>query len=279
MLAAAIPARAQDTATITGTITDAVTGEPLTVPDDPFSDFRVLICTSEFRCLRVGSTDVAGHYTIANLHPGTYHLRTANPSSHVPELFDDIPCIAQDCRLLDGTPVTLAAGETRIIDFALSRAGAISGKVTSAATGAPVALAGVSIFNAQTSSVRFVSTGPSGTYEVGGLAPGSYFLRVTAQGFHSQLASGTSCPLDSCRIASGTPIAVTAGAATIVDETLTPLESGAVAGIVRVGTNGLGQVQLQVLAGDRAVAAALTDASGSYRVAGLPPARTRFGRR
>ena len=265
-------AAAQGTATITGTITDLTTGNPLSSPVDPLLSVRVIACGEASGCVWSNPTDSAGGYTIPSLEPGTYFLRTENPSTHVPELFDDIACVAADCRAIEGTPVILDGGETRTIDFALSPGGVISGTVTNAATTAPLTVV-VSVFNAQTSLVSSVLTTPSGTYEIRGLPSGSSFVTVTdgSGRFRPRLARGGDCPLDNCRIASGTPIAVTAGAVTSVNEALSPAPAGVIAGAVSDDAGGVPQVTVFAFDGDRRVGAAQTDGSGHYKVGGLAP--------
>lgn len=77
-------------------------------------------------------------------------------------------------------PLSLAAQEP---------AGGIEGTVTDP-QGAVVQNATISIRNTATNATRTVSTGDDGHYKAASLPPGGYEVKVTAQGFKSQLATG-----------------------------------------------------------------------------------------
>ena len=60
--------------------------------------------------------------------------------------------------------------------------GAISGTVTSATSGLPIATFQVQVFLANGSSVTSVNTDVNGLFTFSGLAPGSYFVRTNGGG-------------------------------------------------------------------------------------------------
>src|SRR5687768_6518346 len=52
-----------------------------------------------------------GSYSFTGLAPGTYYVKVSAPG-YVTELFDNIPCVAQDCVPTDGTPIVVTSGAT-----------------------------------------------------------------------------------------------------------------------------------------------------------------------
>ena len=151
--------------------------------------------------------DGSGHYSIGSLSAGTYFVRVNLATGYAMELHDNLPCIASDCPTTAGTPVVLADGGSATVNFALAPEGRIAGTVSLTGSG-PLPGASVSIYNASTSLVKSVTADGAGAYVANGLAAGNYFVRVG-----SELYNDKPCFL-SCMIASGTPVAVTAGATT-----------------------------------------------------------------
>jgi hypothetical protein len=220
LLFAAPAALAQSSGSIQGTITDAVTAAPLDSASAP--DLIVLVYDVRGTQLGGSPTNASGLYTILGLAPGTYYVKAIS-SSHVSELHDNIPCVARDCVPTLGAPVAVTAGGVATVDIALSPGGGFSGAVRRAGSGAGIAGVTVTVFNASTSFVKTIQTAADGTYSVGGLPAGAYFARASngsagIPGAIGQMYGGVPCPnipvVDGCRIASGTPITVAAGATT-----------------------------------------------------------------
>ena len=89
----------------------------------------------------------------------------------------------------------------------------ISGTVTNAATGAPVASTSITIYSSTGGSVTSTSTNSQGVYVSSQLPTGSYFVRAqppSSSGLLGQLYDNLPCPNGSCIVTSGTPVAVTA---------------------------------------------------------------------
>jgi iron complex outermembrane receptor protein len=76
--------------------------------------------------------------------------------------------------------------------LALGQAAATLHAVAADATGAPVPGARVMLTNTQTGSVLNSLTGPDGAFDLTGLAPGTYSLTITLQGFVDYKQSGIS---------------------------------------------------------------------------------------
>lgn len=126
-IACAAPARAQTlTATITGHLTDASTGAPLASQTGVVSYSVALHDENGHQRQYDKRTGSDGSYAYTGLAPGTYYLRTINSGGYIDELYPNIMCRAEDCDPVTGTPVTVSAGATAVVDFALDRGGSIS---------------------------------------------------------------------------------------------------------------------------------------------------------
>jgi hypothetical protein len=204
---------AQGSATISGTVTDAATGSA-----------AVMSTAHEVRAYDAAgsilgrSTITSGAYSIA-VPAGTYFVAVAVVSGNVSteyalQVFDRFPCFPTDCLVTAGTPVTVAAGEERAIDFALSRVGRLSGRITVGGA-VPASDFRILAFSAAGALVGNENVrGNDGNYEVGALPPGRYFVQVdTAEG-GSALYAGLPCALNQCTPITGTPITVVSGETT-----------------------------------------------------------------
>jgi hypothetical protein len=157
-------------------------------------------------------------------------------------------------------PVIVSAGKTvRDVRIQLGQGSALEGRVVARGTGAPVAGASVDVspYGSNGDSGRAVTDG-SGQFSVGGLAPGSYDLVVSAPGFSTLNRRA---------------LTVSAGERFPVEIQLEG--TGAVEGQVR-DSAGQPVVGAQVVGGDRwagslsgVPAEARTDAEGRYRLDGL----------
>jgi len=213
---------------IRGTVTDVATGLPL-------ANVPIVVYDSTGLYVTDGATDATGVYTITGLlNSGSYYARTSNWLGYIDKLYDDIPCPAGACTVTSGTPIGVTVGATTAgVNFALWRSGQITGTVTAAATGQP--LAGVQVYLSTSSGgyLNPVWTDSSGVYVFSGLVvSGNYYARTSNwQGFIDQLYDGIPCA-DGCTVTSGTPIAVTVGATTRgIDFRLAP--GGRISGTVR----------------------------------------------
>ena len=105
------------------TVTDAVTGLPL-------ADVDVHAYTSDGDSYIVpGTSNADGEYVSGVVPAGTVFAATDNPLCYLAQLWDGLP--VHSTPLGHGATIPVAAGEaTRDIDFALVRAGSISGTVT-----------------------------------------------------------------------------------------------------------------------------------------------------
>jgi hypothetical protein len=195
---------------ITGTVRDAVTGQPL-------SHVFVDIFDSTGEWVTSGETKGGGAYTSDGaLVSGTYYAQTGN-SDYFYELYDDIPCPDQACTVTSGTPIAVTVGATTAgIDFDLTPGGRVSGYVADAATGQRLAGVSIRIYDSAGSWAAVGYTDSSGVYTTHvGLESGTYYARTeNSEGYTDELYRDASCPGGACTVTSGTPISVTVGATT-----------------------------------------------------------------
>ncbi len=190
-----------------GVVLDAAVGTPVTPAwVDAWNDLGEWVGSD--------SSDVEGVYTVDSLSAGTYFASTDNLAGYLDELYDDLPCVHGWCDPVTGTPIAVATAMTTTgIDFSLELGGSISGAVSDA--GGAVDLGGqVVVWDSSGTEVDSVSI-DEGTYLVRGLPDGDHFVATAVwQEYHDELYDNVMC-LPSCEDpAGGTPVAVTAGAAT-----------------------------------------------------------------
>jgi hypothetical protein len=266
---------AAQTGIVTGRVTNAVTGTPLT-------SGLVFLCTPQ-GCATAG-VNGSGTFTVA-LAPGSYVAYTRVDGGFVDEIVDNVPCPI-DCdtdsanRL--GAAIVVTAGATVTRNIALSPGGTVTGVVRDAVTSAPVA--GVQVllstrFNGGISSDLFV-TDTTGVFSFQGLGSGTYaaFTRELPAGrFVHEILGDIPCVGlcdPSLALDVGAPITVTAGVVTSgITFALEP--GGRITGSVRRTDTNAGVAKVRVRARIRVgsnpvdMAEGLTDASGAYEVSGL----------
>ncbi|MCP4655749.1 MAG: hypothetical protein GY856_10055 [bacterium] len=260
---------------VSGTVTNSLTGDPL-------SSVRVRIWDGAGSySIEDEYTDASGYYEVTGLEAGTYYA-TAAHSSYSDELYDDLPCpggATSGCDPATGTAIAVSLNTTTTsVDFALDPGGSISGTLTEAATGEPLHYEDVEIWDATGSFVAYGEADYYGHYEVGGLAPGTYFVNTDTYQYDyylDELYDDLPCPGGApggCDPTTGTPIAVTAGVTTSgVDFALG--SKGTISGTVTDATSG-DPISLWVNIWNAAgswVDDDYTDSSGHYTVRGLAP--------
>jgi hypothetical protein len=250
---------------ISGTLTEAAGG-------DPISYASVIIWDDTGSRISSRNVDSSGSYSVAGLASGTYFV-TTNANLYFDKLYDDISC-PEGCDVTTGTPVVVSLNTTTSdIDFALDRLGAISGTLTNAATGEPIAYANVDVWDDTGSWIDDGYADSSGSYTVAGLATGTYFVTSdTYDAYHylDELYDSIPCA-QGCVVTSGTPVMVTLNTTTSgIDFAL--FRPGAIAGTVTVATSGAPLPSVEVTIWDAAgnyVGEDSTDSTGSYEVEGL----------
>lgn len=267
-------------ATISGTVRLA----PVTVigpPPPPRLNVELYARVGpSLRRVDVVMPDQSGAYRFAALAAGTYYVATTT-ATFVDEVHDNRPCLSrcQSGEIAAGNPVTVGVGgAVSNLDFDLSGGGSLSGTITQAGTGTPIA-ATVNVFRRDGDTMRFDSTATAtagGAFSVPGLTTGVYAVLAQAAGHIDEFFGGLQCA--SCgqaAAASAAPVAVTSGLNTqgvnvvmdrgaTISGTVRRSPSNAPFDQAAVGlyTGGPSPIQVENLR---------TQATGAYAFDGLPP--------
>ncbi|HPC83678.1 MAG TPA: carboxypeptidase regulatory-like domain-containing protein [Thermoanaerobaculaceae bacterium] len=251
---------------IAGRVTGADSGEPLhPVFVDVFDAAGDPVSTD--------LTDGTGHYVVFGLGTGSYFVRASRQYSsspgYAPQLFSGILC-EEDCDLLTGTPVPVVAGlPTNGIDFALTPLGRVTGTVTDAATGLPIA--GATVYVRRISWYEFYATTDSqGNYSVDRIPSGPVRVLAADARYRDELYDNIPCEQFTCSPDEGTPVSVAAGTTTEhIDFALHQL--GTVQGRVTRAADGqpLQNVAVRLYRpSETSYAYAYSDAAGYYEIVG-----------
>ncbi len=176
---------------ISGTVTDASTGAPLKGIEVCAIDTEEQPEEEEegrgFACTK---TEAHGHYELGDLYPEEgweviFEPPVGSHLNYITQYYEDAVPPAEP------TELTVLPGKTLSgIDEQLSAGAQISGRVTDAATGAPVAEATVDVLRAGApGSLEVVSSARSdsaGHYDASGLPSGAYDVLFVASGFNVQ---------------------------------------------------------------------------------------------
>jgi hypothetical protein len=158
--------------------------------------------------LGVGVTALDGSYVIRALADGSYYVQTATALGYLNQRYHNTPCV--ECQPGQGTAVTISSrGTVGAVNFALVKAGRMSGRVTVGATPLPevtvFALDGASNVVGKTvtdASGSFVLTAPVGT---------AYAKVQAASRYVSQAFERQACPGGVCNLGAATPLTIQAG--------------------------------------------------------------------
>jgi len=273
------------TGSITGTVTNSVTGAPIAgVPIFIIRSENL----SESGVVFGGQTDASGVYTFSG--PAGGYFLAAVPSDEgldfVDEIYGGIRAPIDFPDLVDGTLVTVTPGGTATANFALLPGGHVTGTVTDAATGAPLAnvlVQSVYRYNNEDYWLTDAMTNAAGQYEIRGLAPGQMFLitrSFNVPGYVDEYWDNNpcvgGCGDSSAQVPAPTPIAIVSGVTVAArDFALDP--GGAISGRI---TNAAGApipnlaVNINALVNNalRSLGSVSTNADGVYRFSGLATA-------
>jgi protocatechuate 3,4-dioxygenase beta subunit len=153
----------EGTGSISGTVTDEVTG-------DPIPGARVTAVGLDNWCFGESFTDSAGYYVVENLCAGLWEVRT-EALGYIAEVYPE-------------SVIVIGGENTPNIDFALTphgggEVGSISGRVTDEQTGLPIVMAQITI----TGIYHVWHTDTSGLYFCDNLPPGSYEVHAGKYGY------------------------------------------------------------------------------------------------
>jgi uncharacterized surface anchored protein len=247
--------------TIAGTVTDGQTHAPA-----PGVQISVEAAEGGGAPLTT-TTGEDGTYSVAGLAPGKY-LVGFEPAEaqYLGQYYDE----AEDAG--SANQVTVGAGASvEGIDAALAESATISGDVSSARTGSPIAGAEVSVRSTGGGVARTATSGEDGSYSVTGLPAGSYAVEFSAEGegYLSQFYD------DEPSVESAQTLTITAGQS--IGGVDAALAGGAsVAGTVTAAGGGGPIEGVEVFAEaieGGADGVATTGADGHYSIVGLMPGK------
>nr|MCU0256598.1 carboxypeptidase regulatory-like domain-containing protein [Vicinamibacterales bacterium] len=263
LVAFALPAFPQETGTLTGYVRRATTGAPL-------SDVQVQITSADGGHGGTATSGLDGLYVFSGLAPGYYYARTSNSQGFVDELYHEMPCPSW-CTASAGTPILVSAGAAAgSVDFTLQAAARVTGSVTDAATGTPLADVSVWVLTVRGEFLASGTTAPDGSYSIALPHEGQYLVRTYGRGYVSELFDDVMCQ-PQCDLSQATAVVlafdtVRAG----IDFAL--VAGGSVTGRVvdAATTLPLAEAVVRVLDGGGGTRAyARTDADGRYTALGL----------
>ncbi|MFL6154473.1 MAG: carboxypeptidase regulatory-like domain-containing protein, partial [Marmoricola sp.] len=180
----------------------AVAGTVTNSHGDPLAGVCVDVFNSDSDEEATGCTDASGHYTSRGLPAGTWTVRFDDrEGQHLRQYYDGASTSQS------ATPVTIAVGQiTGNIDATLVLGGSVSGTVTDADSGDPLADVCVDVFDDDDEA--FTCTDDAGHYTSPGLPTGSYTVNFddnSGSGHRGEFYDGTTNQDDA------TPVAVTLG--------------------------------------------------------------------
>lgn len=250
---------------ISGTVVDALSASPL-------SSVTIDLYDAAGQHLGSRSSSSTGAYEFAGLAAGQYHAVASKDATHLPELFQGLPC-AETCDPTTGTPINVALGAvTAGIDFSLTPFGGIAGHVRTDPDGRPVESVSVYLYHQDGTYVWKRQSDSQGAYRFDYVATGRYFLRANGAYVVGELYDGIPCD-DGCDPTAGTPVDVEAAATTDgIDFRLS--RRGTITGSVVAAATGhpLENLTVYVYEGDGSlVALGRSKSTGVYTVQGLNP--------
>lgn len=250
---------------ISGVITDAATHLPV-------QGAEVDIYSENGDYNGYGYTDSNGRYQWKIGAPGVYHL-LAYAYKYTSQIYSDIPCTDFSCPIESGTPVVVTDGEVTGIDFDLQPQSEISGIVTRASDGAPLAQVRIDVYDPHGAVVASAYSEFDGSYTVSYLPQGAYYLMASNENYVTQLYHGIVCLQGVCDPTTGTAVDLPPGVEkTGIDFAMSP--GGGIRGVVYDSINALpvNDATVNVLdVGGNIISKASVDWSGRYTISGLPP--------
>jgi hypothetical protein len=214
---------------ISGTVRD--------VNNSPLVNVNVQVHDSNGDFVDEVNTDTSGNFITSGLASGIYYVSTDNAVGLVDYAWNNLLCAGGFCQQELGTPIAVTVPSTTSgIDFILTPGHTISGTVTAAAGGAPIADVFVNLSNSVGTFVGGAFTDASGAFTMGAVPPGTYYANTFSGNYVQQFYNNISCP-NFCVFTTGTPIVVSNQPVTNINfSLLANVGTGSITGTVINGT-------------------------------------------
>jgi hypothetical protein len=252
--------------TISGTITAAANGAPLSWPS---------VYAYNAAGDQVGSGGVpnsSGQYTITGLASGTHFVRTVGAYPWVDQIYNGIDCRGACPAATAGTGVEVTIGQpTSGVNFSLLLTGSITGTVRDADTGQPIANIIVVAYASDGTAISGQAlTNGSGVYALSGVPPGNIYLKTLSMQYVGELYPNIVCPAALCDVASGTPVVLSNGGSATADFELSL--GGSITGTITDEVTGraVANVTVHITGGADLTILSVTNSSGNYYSSGVP---------
>jgi Carboxypeptidase regulatory-like domain len=242
---------------ITGTVTNA--------SNKDLEGIEVLVYDSAEEPITSADTESDGAYKVEGLAAGKYKVQFVSASGeYISQYYSD------KAKFSEANEVTVTAGASAgPINAAMAvGGGSVSGTVTSAATGKPIAKVAVKVYEAGVGHIASALSATNGTYTVSGLTPGSYEIEFVppSDAYLTQYYGGVAS------LEAESPVAVSAGKTTTgINAALK--SPGEISGTVTSAATSAALAGVEVEVYDSHgtfVAFADSGANGAYTVSGLP---------
>ncbi|MFN8535537.1 MAG: carboxypeptidase regulatory-like domain-containing protein [Dehalococcoidia bacterium] len=139
----------------------------------PLANVSVSVYDAAGNQVAYAYTGANGVYTSTGVAPGNYRLQFSPSTPYVPEFHLNKP------NLQAADPVALAGVGVTTVNAALALGGVLTGTVTAADGGAPLAGVGVTAYSTTWNWLGSSTTTVSGVYTVTGLPPGQVFIQFS----------------------------------------------------------------------------------------------------
>ena len=218
-------------------------------------------------------TDATGHYSISGV-PSGQQVLMAGGNDYVGELYNNVPCFwYSTCKTETGNMLTVPSNSNLTVNFALAKAGKITGTTFDETTSQPLSgTRRLALYNSNGTRLwHEPNSGGGPNFSFFGLASGTYFVVVGVTGYVTELYNNLPCPDHACNVLMGTPIQVVQGQTTSgINMELAP--AGSISGQITVNGTPLDSALITVYNADGDVMAEAIEADdfGKYKVNGLP---------
>lgn len=270
----------------------AIAGRVTDSHNNPLQSVQVSVLTASGQARGYATTDTSGNYVVASLPPSTGGFAvcmsgTNASSATLPVSYGYVSRCVGSNRLWssgqrpprDASFFATAVATTKTVNATLPDGGALTGKITSRASGKQLADLYVYVYgpHGYAASTMYSS---DGTYQITGLATGTYRVCFAAPYLTSEHSTGylPQCYRNVAWTDNGKPasravgVNVAADAATTVNQSLP--RAGAIGGLVRTATKPAHPIFLAVVEAFQAgkyVNSTSPDRDGKYHLANLRP--------